>query len=461
MTRKQIQCLKHTRVKRRSACVLLLGCCLLLAACTDGKDDVVPVAERTPMQLCFAEPENVPPAERSDKELFTLPDPLILADGTPVDSPRVWRERRRPELLEQFAINMYGLTPTASPSIEWEMLDDSRGVLDGTADRLQVRGHLGGAGGPTMDILVYLPSGMRDPVPLYVTMSYLGNHAATADPGVLFPPMSVAQVIAEGGTVADLEEARDSRFGRIPGFPNAYIERGYAIALYWYQELARDPLLPDAQELADVFDTGIFPLFFTPAQTARHPDEWGGLGVWAWGLSRLIDWAETEERIDHERVAAFGSSRLGKVALWAAAQDERIDVTWASISGSGGAVLTRRDYAPVWHWFAENYNCWSGRVQELPIDQHELLALIAPRPVYITEGLTDPFSDAQGAFISASQASAVYALFGLEGLPATTLPEPGSPAVGSVGFSVHPGGHTVPPEQLEEALDFVDQHLRK
>lgn len=432
----------------------LLGC---LSSCSnrDSNAGSAANAPRTPTQLCEVDYDNIPASEEPSDEVFTLPDPLVMADGTPVQTPQMWMEQRRPELLDLFSVNMYGLTPDRHLPIEWEVLDDSRGVLTGIADRLQVRGHLGGRGGPTMDVLVYLPAGVSAPVPLYITMTYLGNHAATADPGVIFSPLAL-----EGSTPEELEAGRNSRFGSLPGFPEAYLERGYGIAVFWYRELARDPLVPDAEALAEVFNTGVFPLFLEAGQTQRYADEWGGLGAWAWGISRVIDWAETQGRIDAGRIAIFGASRLGKAALWAAAQDERIKVTWAAISGAGGAVLNRRIYAPTLHWFAENYNCWSGRVGELPVDQHELIALLAPRPVYITEGTDDPFSDALGAFTSMRGANPVYELFGLEGLPASELPEPGHPSVGTLGFSLHDGGHTVLPEELDEALDFVDRYLR-
>ncbi len=435
--------------------LLAMLACLPGCSSSDSNAGSATEAPRTPTQLCEVDYDNIPDSEESSETVFALPDPLVMADGRPVQTQQMWMEQRRPELLDLFSVNMYGFTPDRDLPVEWELLDDAQGVLAGTADRLQLRGHLGGRGGPTMDVLVYLPAGVSAPVPLYIATNYLGNHAATADPDVLFSPLALAE-----STPEDLEAERNSRFGSLPGFPEAYLERGYGIAVFWYQELARDPLFPDAEQLAEIFNTGVFPLFLQAGQTRRYPDEWGGLGAWAWGISRVIDWAETEGRIDARRIAVFGSSRLGKVALWAAAQDERIKVTWAAISGSGGAVLNRRIYAPVLQWFAENFNCWAGRVGELPIDQHELIALLAPRPLYITEGMDDPFSDALGAFGSMRGANPVYELFGLEGLPASTLPEPGRPSVGTLGFSLHAGGHSVPPEQFEEVLDFVDHHLR-
>lgn len=444
------------RAGNRYAWVLvILACCAFLPACSDGNNNPEVIADaRTPTQLCEVDGEHLPDSEESNEESFVLPDPLVMLDGSPVQTPDMWIKQRRPELLELFAVNMYGLTPEKPLDIEWEVLDNTSGVLSGTADRIQVRGHLGGRGGPTVDVLIYLPAGISEPVPLYISMSLLGNHAATADPGVIFSPLAL-----KGSTPEELEAGRNSRFGSLPGFPHVYIERGYGIAVFWYQELARDPLFPDTAALAEIFNSGVFPLFYSEGQTTRNPDDWGGIGAWAWGISRVIDWAETEPKVDSARIAVFGASRLGKAALWAAAQDERIKVTWAAITGSGGAVLNRRIYTPVFQWFAENFNCWAGRVHELPIDQHELIALLAPRPVYITEGAVDPFSDATGAFLSAVGANPVYALFGLEGLPATSLPEPGERSVGTIGFSLSTEGHTVTPKQLEEALEFVDRFL--
>lgn len=363
-----------------------------------------------------------------------LPDPLVGEDGQQVADAYDWANRRRPELVELFARHMYGRTPSEPVAVRHEVLSENPRALDGRATRLEVQLSFGPEPGLPVPFLVYLPNDRPGPAPVFLGLNFHGNALVEAlrDPGS--PGTSRLWPIAR------------------------LIDRGYGIATACYGDIDPD---------TDDFGNGIHPYFYADGQTRPAHDEWGAIGAWAWGLSRAMDWLTDEPRVDSRRVVVVGHSRLGKVALWAAAQDERFAMAVSNNSGCGGVSLSRRRVGETAeaittrfpHWFAPVFSSYAGREQELPIDQHQLVALIAPRPVYVASAQDDTWADPYGEYLGAAYADPVYRLLGVEGLAASAMPPVSEPVPSRIGYHIRPGGHGMTDYDWERFADAADRHL--
>lgn len=365
---------------------------------------------------------------------YQLPDPLVLANGRRVTDAETWMKVRRPELIRIYEAEIFGRIPKQTPSVTWsptvtEMESETYdGPLPPAKPVWSVRRTVGTIGtaadAPRMHLKLTLPDGKK-PVPVILLMQFGGGGAPVADPPVA----------------------------------NEILARGWGYATVGYNDIQPDK--------ADAFNQGV--IGATAAGKPRSPEDWGDISAWAWGVSRIIDYLEKNPAVDAKRIALHGHSRLGKTALWASALDPRIAAVYASCPGEMGAALSRRDFGETVddmaqrfpYWFNGNFQKWAGRWNEMPVDAHTLIALSAPRPVFVTGGTEDQWADPVGEFLAEVAAGPVYRLLGKKDLGTTTLPPLDTPVIdGDLGWHYHTGPHAATAQDWKTFLTFLDKYFR-
>lgn len=372
---------------------------------------------------------------------YDLPELLVSANGNPITTADEWTNIRRPEILSLFANLVYGRIPSPVDPIDVDFVIDDvdKEFMNGKGTRKRVLIRFSNdKGRAEMMVLVFVPNKATKPVPAFMKLSF--------------------------------DDTKSRKFEASPNVPNrlrngwpigTFLDKGYAFIAVYQQDLIGH------NEVA--FERGIAPLFFKEGQSFPKAHEWGVLTAVGWAAMRTMDYLETDNDIDHKKVAIMGHSKMGKATLWAAAQDQRFAMAISAQSGCAGAALWRRKSGETLskmitrfpYWLCRNAWKFENLEDDLPVDQHMLLALIAPRPVYVASGIKDTWADPRGEYLSAYHASPVYSLFGKKGLTSPELPELAKPITESqVGYHVRPGGHSVEIWDWERFMDFADYHFK-
>lgn len=387
---------------------------------------------------------------------YTLPDPLVCSDGTKVADGQVWNEKRRPELLHLFESEVYGHTLVGRPeTLRFVLREEKKDARSGKATRLRI-GVLfeGREDGRQMELLVYLPNDVVKPVPVFLGLNFDGNYTISDD-----PDLPVPKHFAMGLYANKLKDNVPTEAGRglhkYMWQVDLALESGFGIATAAYGEIE-----PDAD---GHWKEG-------PRGLAHEPGagDWGCVGAWAWGLSRAMDYLETNSRVDGKRVTVMGFSRLGKAAMWAAAQDTRFVAAISNASGAGGIALNKRIFGEtvkdlttrLGRWFTPGFAKYAANEAAMPIDAHELVAFIAPRPLLATSGTEDLWSDPHGEFLSLVAADPVYRLLTNEGIDTKQWPEAGRLINDRLGYFLRQGPHDVTLEDWRAMLAFVPHHAK-
>jgi hypothetical protein len=407
--------------------------------------------------------------DESKAGTFTLPDPLLLNNGQRVTDAETWFKQRRPEIYSFFENEFYGRVPPRPAAEAFDLHDNDSSALDGKAIRKQITIRLNGrSDGPNIDVLMYLPAKLPRPVPVFLCLSFTPLQQINADPGI--------KLMDGWDTKGKKRAAADPGLrGRAAvGWPvEEILARGYGIAVIYYCQIEPDFAGGVQFGVRAAFSTSGAPVAATNPADAIGPSDWGAVAAWGWGASRVMDYLETDADVDSKHVALMGHSRLGKTVCWAGARDQRFAMILAAQSGRGGASLARRNYGETLlaldtnfgYQFCANLKKYAADPNTLPVDSHELLALIAPRPLYQTTSVEDRHSDPRGEFLAAVAASPVFDLLGARGLVSggldpTQLPPVDTSTMRTQGFHYRSGKHAVTAYDWDRFLDFADLHFK-
>jgi len=375
-----------------------------------------------------------------------LPDPLVLNNGKKVTSAKMWWNQRRPEIVELFDREIYGRVPKNVPKVKWEVAS-TKNEMNGDVPVItkELAGHVDNSAYPeiTVDMRVSLstPANAKGPVP--VIMEFGGN------------PPGTGRGFGGAGKAAKQPAG--------PTWQQQVLAKGWGYAEIYTSTIQADNGAGLTQGIIGLVNKG----------QPRQPDDWGALRAWAWGASRALDYFETDKAVDAKQVGIEGHSRYGKATIVAMAYDQRFAVAYVSSSGEGGAKVHRRNWGELvenvaaiseYHWMAGNFLKYAGPLNwnDLPVDSHELVAMCAPRPVFLSAGATngDGWVDAKGTFLAGVGAGPVYKLLGKRDLGTTEFPAIETPLIdGDVAFRQHSGGHT-PTPNWPTFITFASRYIK-
>ncbi len=390
--------------------------------------------------------------DESKTGTYSLPDPLRMQNGEHVNSPEMWVNKRRPEILSLFYSEQFGKVPDRK-EISFSVFESGTLVFNESAIRRQVTIYFTkDTSNYKADLLIYIPAKTKKPVPLFLQISFAPNSLSVNDPGV-----REGMIWNREGKRIPASEGR--RFGSMD--VEKFISQGIGVATIYYGDIEPD--------FATGLNYGIIGHFLKEGENSPAPDEWGAISAWSWGLSGVMDYLETDKEVNSKKVALFGVSRLGKTVLWTGARDERFGMVIASCSGEGGAALSMRNYgesinhmvAPTryFYQFCTNRSKYADDPQSSPIDAHMLVSLMAPRPLLLQTGDTDKWSDPKGEFLAAVAAAPVYELLGKKALETDVMPAAGVPILNDMGYIMHSGGHGTVPGDYDVFVSFMKKHF--
>ena len=378
---------------------------------------------------------------------YTLPSVLTMASGAKVQSIEEWEKTQRPYLMKLLAEHVYGFTPTQKVKATYKLLQENPNALNQKATMQQVLFTFTGNGKTVQaTLLAYIPNNRKGRVPVFVGYNFKGNHTISHDKEILYSPYFER--------MADKTNKRLERGQQTSRWPiELIVENGYAVATMCYHDIYPDQKDGEAQSVVGLF----------PENT--QPNRWQSIGAWAWGSSRIADWLQQQPWADATCMALMGHSRQGKAALWAGAQDTRFRVVISNNSGCGGAALSRREFgetvetinASFPHWFCPNFAKYGKNLNALPVDQHTLLAMMAPRHVYVASAKEDRWADPRGEYLAAYHATDAYTLYGLKGIVTPAMPPVHRPEMQHVGYHIREGIHDVTEYDWKCYIDFCNK----
>lgn len=391
---------------------------------------------------------------------FALPHVLEGKDGVRIASREAWPAHRE-YLVNLLASNEYGFAPRDRVDMTVEKIDDgSYSRQEGVDDSIRRRQYAvtltRDGRSVRIDLLVWSPRTPPTKVGCFLGLNFRGNQSTSDDPNVR---ITTSWCDARHPGVVNNRATEASRANQGERWPiRDVVGAGYAVATAHYCDI--DP------DYDDGFENGVHALFPEFRCSNEYPDRWGTIATWAWGLSRLADALEKIEDVDGDRLMIVGHSRLGKTALWAGANDERFKLVISNNSGCGGAALSKRCYGESVaainrsfpHWFNRNFRSYNDAEETMPFDQHQLIAAIAPRPVYIASASRDRWADPLGELLSGHFASPAYELFGKQGLAAIELPEVNCSIGDSIGYHLRKGEHDLLPYDWQQFVAFAQKH---
>lgn len=394
----------------------------------------------------------------SEVPLYTLPDVLTAVDGSKITTAAEW-EANRDALVQVFRDVMYGRRPPMADKVEYTLLSEKKDALDGTAVMRQVELKFTMNNGKSHKavMLLFIPADAKGPVPVYCGLTFIGNHVVCDDPDILI----TGTVGAEFRSFDYTRGAQSRRFDL-----KTFMKRSIALAVCSYHDF-----FPDDYK---GWKKSIWSLFVPEEEMEPRIKNASAIGAWAWGLSQMLDYLETVPEIDADKAAVFGHSRLGKTALWAAVEDTRFKFAHVNDSGCGGAAPNRRLFGETLfcmcsnsagfghYWFTEYVNDICLTPEKLPVDQHQLIALVAPRGVAVHSATEDLWADPTGEYISLWNANPVYALYGKKTLTSATPPPPDTPVGTDMSYFLRKGKHDLLPSDWAcslDAFEYVLKHL--
>jgi hypothetical protein len=362
---------------------------------------------------------------------YSLPDILTTSDNQKINTAQEWENTRRPEIFSLFENEVYGQMPQDFDSMEWTLLQSDNEAMGGKASMKEVQIEVSrNEKSVQIRLVLFVPVERKSPAPAFLLI----NNRSERNTSI----------------------SRDTLSGFWP--VEKVIEAGYAVAAFQVDDAA-----PDNKE---TYAEGVLKLY---PEHLQQKNGMKAIGAWAWAASRALDYFEKDPDIDASKVVVVGHSRGGKASLWAAAADPRFAICVSNNSGNTGAALSRRWFGETVeiintsfpHWFSDNYKKYNGKEQELPVDQHMLIGLIAPRPVYVTNASEDLWADPQGTFLAIKEAEQVYQLYGLQSQLPETIPPLNTPTViPPMGYHNREGKHNLTEYDWENFVEFANHHFQ-